>query len=103
MADKYLVTYNRNWFTLREYQLKNGNVISKPISVVGNQILISHSTYLLLKKFKAFDMKERGSLYVKVSIKIHEYGQTFGGSWIYNYLYNQCLSPISSNHAHGEV
>jgi hypothetical protein len=43
MTDKYLVTCNRKWFTLREYQLKNENVIktnesqnidSKPGTVV---------------------------------------------------------------------
>jgi len=25
------------------------------------------------------------------------------GRWIYNYLYNQCLSPLSSNLDQGEV
>lgn len=32
----------------------------------GNQVHISHSTYMLLKKFKVFDMRKRGSVSVKV-------------------------------------
>ena len=37
----------------------------------GNQIHISQSTYCLLKKFKVFDMKKRGSISVKVCNAFH--------------------------------